>query len=150
MGAGSAEGEQLVPQVVDLGAEMVEIAAVVDHVRGTSQTVVTTDLARDPVAGVCLVHPTRRDEALDGEVDGHVDDDRRGQVVARVLAEERVIEHDDVVGAGLASMRRRISSWIAGWVIEFRSASACFASGVSPKTTAATAARSSDPSSRRI
>lgn len=48
-----------------------------------------------------LVHPPLIHEPLDRDVDGNVDDDRRGQALARILPEQGEVEHHDPIGVAV-------------------------------------------------
>ena len=65
------------PQLVDLRLERGAVAGVVDHPVGGGQALLPADLAGDAGPGVGLGHAPLVDQALDGDLDRHVDDDRR-------------------------------------------------------------------------
>ena len=63
-----AQLDELAPETVDLVAQRVEVARVVDHVGGRRQPFVAADLAADPIAGVGFVHPSELDQPFDRDL----------------------------------------------------------------------------------
>src|SRR6056297_1930814 len=97
----SGEGLQIGPDTVDLGGERIQVASVVDHVRGLFPPLLTRDLAVDARPRIGLVHAALVHEPLDGDIRIDVDHDRRRKVLAGILAEQREVEHYHPIGLSM-------------------------------------------------
>ena len=85
------------PESGQLGHQRVAITRVVDYEISLLQAFFAGGLTGDAGPRIGFVHAPERDQSLDRDLDGRIDDGHTSDRIARVLDEQRDIEYHDMV-----------------------------------------------------